>query len=233
MQNSLTVNREIPMRKGLFHIHTHYSFDCMTDPAAIVDKAVDENVDYLVICDHNTVEGSLAAREYAFSKSLSIEIPIAAEFYTDIGDVVAVGIAKDTPNFICHRKLYKSVKELGGYTILPHPYDGHDLDNIDYDCIDCIEVFNARSTPVNNQKSMYLAQYNRKACIWGCDAHFLKDITLCPITFEGANPYESTCKPLSTGYSKPIHKKFSQVVKGIKKRDVLHTLRAVKRMVMN
>lgn len=219
-------------RKGLFHIHTNYSYDCYTKPSEIVDKALDEGVDYLVISDHDTVQGSIAAREYAFSLSAPIEIPIAAEFYTDIGDVIAVGIAKDTQNVDCHRKLCKTVKEMGGYTILPHPYDGHDIDSIDFSLIDCIEVFNSRSSPANNQKALYLAEYYKKPCIWGSDAHFLKDVPLCPFTFEGSNPYLSSGTPIATRYSRPIHKKYSQLVKGIKKKDIILTLRSIKHMVM-
>lgn len=228
----MTVNREIFMRKGLFHIHTHYSFDCLTKPTDIVDKALAEGVDYLVISDHDTVEGSLAARDYAFSLSAPIEIPIAAEFCTDIGDIVTVGIAKDMPKLSCHRKLCQMVKEIGGFTILPHPYDGHHIDAIDFDLIDCIEVFNARSSPENNQKAMYLAEYHHKPYIWGCDAHFLQDITLCPFLFDGGNPYESTCSPITTAYARPLHKKFSQLVKGIKKKDVILTLRSIKRLLL-
>lgn len=219
------------MRKGLFHIHSNYSFDCLTKPSDIVDKAIAEGVDYLVIADHDTVQGSLEAREYAFSLSASLEIPIAAEFYTDIGDIIAVGIARDTPKISSHRKLCKIVKEMGGTIILPHPYDGHDLDQLDFSLIDCIEIFNSRSSPENNQKAMYLAEYHKKPAIWGSDAHFLQDIALCPFEFEGGNPYQSNCSPMTAAYSRPLHKKFSQVVKGIKTKDLLLTLRSLKHLV--
>lgn len=219
------------MRRGLFHIHTCHSFDCWVSPKSIVKKAIKEEIDYLVISDHDSLEGSIKAKEYAQQEDLSIEIPISAEYYTDIGDIVVVGVPEDFQKIVDHRVLCREAKAAGGYTILPHPYDHHKLEEIDFPLIDSIEVFNSRSSLRHNEKALDLAMKLNKPFLFGSDAHFLKDLTNCSFRFSGDHPFGYQIFPSRLSYTSQKRKDCSQLIKSWKQKDPLLFMRILKRMV--
>ena len=82
--------------KAVIHLHTFFSFDSMTAPKAIVDKAIEHKIDVLCITDHDTVEGSIKAFEYAKTQyNEAIKIVIGAEFSTDWGDIIGINIKEN------------------------------------------------------------------------------------------------------------------------------------------
>lgn len=219
------------MKKAIFHLHTHHSFDCMNSPKKIVDLAVKNKIDYLVITDHDSVDGSIEARNYAEKYQLPIAIPIAAEYYTDIGDVIAVGIPADFKKIKDHRALCRAVKQSGGHTIIPHPYDHHRLAEVEWNLIDSIEVFNSRSSEENNNQAHELALTKQKPMVYGSDAHFLKDVCNCIFEFEGPTPFEGRTFPVSLVYTPLLRKDCSQLVRAMKIRSPGLFFHVLKRMV--
>ena len=207
------------MKKGIFHIHTRHSYDCLLDPAKIVEMAVFNEINYLVICDHDSLQGSLEAREHAQKLKLPIEIPIAAEYSTDVRRYHRRRNSNAFQKIKDHRALCNAAKEHGAFTVLPHPYDSHDLDNIDFDLIDCVEIFNSRSSKANNDKAAKLATGKNKKPIYGCDAHLLKDILNCPFTYSGKTPFETTPEPLLLRQTSSFNKNVSQLIKSMKQKD--------------
>lgn len=218
------------MKKGLFHIHTRHSYDCLMAPAKIVDMAAANYIDYLVISDHDSLQGSIEAREYADKHKLAIEIPIAAEYATDIGDIIVIGIPNQFQKIRDHRELCIAARAHGAVTVLPHPYDGHLLNKVDFDLIDCIEVFNSRSSPTNNQLAAELARRLNKKVIYGCDAHMVKDILNCPFVYSGKSPFEGVPEPLQLKQTSALRKNLSQLIKSIKQRNGRLMLRVLKHM---
>jgi len=218
------------MKKAIFHLHTNHSFDSMVRPQNIVDLAVRKGVDFLVISDHDSLDGSLTAREYAQNLLLPLEVPIAAEYLTDIGDIVVVSIPHVFRRVHDHRELCRTVKELGGHVILPHPYDGHRLDKVDFTHVDCIEVFNSRSSQTNNLKAIELARQLQKNVVFASDAHFLKDVCNSIFLYAKETPFEGETFPLHLSYTPPHRKDVSQIIKGWKQRDLRLILGMLKRM---
>src|SRR4029453_9204836 len=54
------------------HVHTSASFDSLASPSAVVRAAASRGLTHLAITDHDTIEGALAAREYASRESLGV-----------------------------------------------------------------------------------------------------------------------------------------------------------------
>lgn len=82
--------------KAVIHLHTFSSFDSMTAPKAIVDKAIEHKIDVLCITDHDTIDGSIKADEYAKTHYKDkIKIIIGAEFSTDWGDIIGINIKEN------------------------------------------------------------------------------------------------------------------------------------------
>lgn len=221
------------MKKAACHIHTCYSYDSLTSPKAIVEAAMKQQVDYLLISDHDTWDGSVAAWEYARKKEYPITIPFAVEVCTEIGDVIAVGGNKKFPIIKNHKELYAAVKEVGGYTILPHPYDGHALGRVDFSCIDVIEVFNSRSQPDKNLKSADLAKTFQKPHIYGSDAHFLRHLQNVIFLYEGTPPYFHNACPMQLLYTSQKEKKLTQAIKGIKTMNPMLFMRSMKSFLLD
>jgi len=218
------------VKKALFHLHTHHSYDCLTTPKAHVLQAVKHGIDLIIIADHDSLLGSLEAREYAKNLGLELQVPLAAEYLTDAGDIIAIGIPEDFVKVQDPVELCRSVKSVGGYTVLPHPYDAHNLEAIDFSLIDAIEVFNSRSSAENNQKSLKLAESRRLPKVYGSDAHFLKDALNTIFSYQDdfflfKNIISQ--KELPTPKWK---KAASQAIKGIKNKDLLLFLRSVKKI---
>ena len=51
--------------KAIFHLHSKYSFDCLTAPQKLVDLAIKNGIDILCITDHDTLKGAQEAHSYA------------------------------------------------------------------------------------------------------------------------------------------------------------------------
>jgi predicted metal-dependent phosphoesterase TrpH len=215
--------------KAVIHLHTSFSFDSMTAPMAIVDKAVEHKIDVLCITDHDTIEGSKKACEYAkMHHEEAIKIIIGAEFSTDWGDIIGINI-KENIDSKDPEIVIKNIRKQGGLVLLPHPFDSHK--NIDFLAqeADLIEVFNARSNPENNEKSVALATKFGKPTYVASDAHFLSDSMLCINHFSvNENFFDAVLdkkKSFTTAYSTHLHYLKSQLIKGFKQKRIKLILR--------
>lgn len=223
------------MIKAVIHLHSKHSFDCLTNPNDIVDKAVAKGISILAITDHDTIEGSVAAKKYAEKKyGNKIHIITGAEFNSDYGDIIALNISENilekNPTLLIQR-----IKYLGGLVLLPHPYYHHkEVEELAIQC-DMIEIFNGRINEEMNKKAADLALRLKKPVYVASDAHFLSDGFLC------INKYNSNLnlanlnqillnadRSFDTGYSKKknIHK--SQMIKGIKTKNGRLILSSIK-----
>ena len=170
----------------------------------------------MIITDHDTIHGSIEAKKYVKSKNYDLVVPVAAEFLTDAGDIIGFNLSK---NFKLRSKdvnnVLDQIKKSGGITVLPHPFDNHDLEKIDFDLVDFIEVFNSRSTIKNNKKSFDLAKKLSKKMIYGSDAHFIDDIS--NVIIENLDIKNSQIQCFHTKYTPRENLLFSQLIKSIKK----------------
>lgn len=221
------------LKKAISHIHTSHSYDCCASAKKIVDKAVAMHIDYLVITDHDSLAGSLEAAAYAQQRNYPITIPIGAEFTTDIGDVIITHIT--SPNFPFeknHQNLCRAARGQGAISILPHPFKGHKLQEINFDLIDCIEIFNSRCTVQENIQAIALAQQLKKPVVYGADAHTLADLGNAIFAYEGVSPFEGKTFPLRLLSTPWHHNEFSRFLRGVKLRKTKEALRAIKNSVL-
>jgi predicted metal-dependent phosphoesterase TrpH len=171
--------------KGIIHFHSEISYDSQTSIKKIVKFAVENELNFLVLTDHDTVEGSVKLREEVKKQNLNIEVPIAAEYLTEFGDVIACFI-KEEINFSSFDDLVKKVKAQDGLILFPHPYAGHK--NIEYiaENADLVEVFNARQSTLKDQKAMSLAGKFNKVNYLSPDAHLVSELKNAIVSYEGS-----------------------------------------------
>lgn len=200
------------------HVHTHHSHDSLSSPHDLVERAMILGARVLMITDHESLLGSLEARAYARKKNYSLHIPIAAEVRTEIGDLIVADVPEDFRLVTDHIKLAQTCKAVGGYTILPHPYQQHKLDDIEWDLVDAIETINGRCGARTNERALELARKLQKPEFFGVDAHFPWHLDKIRAGFRG--DFRSfDHQVFFTGHYRPIWTRASSMIKAGKTRQ--------------
>jgi predicted metal-dependent phosphoesterase TrpH len=160
------------------HLHTRGSFDCLSDPASVVERAIAAGLDMICVTDHN---------EIAVAQSLHERFPdrviVGEEVKTGEGvDVIGLFLTRVIPKGTPARETCERIHDQGGIVYVPHPFaggkggSGRILPVIE-DQIDAFEGFNAR---------IHVAELNERAVAWararglplgaGSDAHTLAEL---------------------------------------------------------
>lgn len=169
------------------HVHTGRSADCMSDPAAIVRRAVALGVDVLAITDHDTWQGAVDALDVVSRTGAKLRIVVGSEVATDQGDVIGLFLADDVRTRPAAR-FCDEVHEQGGLVLLPHPYKWHRLDEELLRRVDLVEVHNARTGRAENERAAALARDRGLPGLVGPDAHRVGELHLARNVFDGPPP---------------------------------------------
>lgn len=160
------------------HLHTAGSWDCLSDPTAVVERSLARGIHRVAITDHNTVEVALRMAE-AFPDQV---IP-GEEVKTGEGiDVVGLYLTEEIPKGTPARETIERIREQGGIPYLPHPYAGGKGGGGKYadelaPLVDVVEVFNARLHPGRlNAPAEALATRHGRLRGAGSDAHTLGEL---------------------------------------------------------
>jgi predicted metal-dependent phosphoesterase TrpH len=160
------------------HLHTRASFDCLSDPRAVLRRALELGYDRICVTDHNEVAAALELKAEFPDRVIVGEEVKTAERVDVIGLYLHERIPKGTPA----RETCEQIRAQGGLVYVPHPFaggkggGGRILDVIE-DLVDIVEGFNAR---------IHSPQLNRRAVDWaearglpvgaGSDAHTLGEV---------------------------------------------------------
>ena len=216
------------MERVVFHIHTRYSYDSLMHPRKILKICKQLEIDSIYITDHNTIKGSLIAKKY--EKEFDVKVIPGIEVKTEYGDIIGVNITEDikTRNF---EEVIDEIKQQGGISILPHPFRGHK--NIEYlaSKVDIIEVWNARSSPEQNQKALTLAKKLNKPQIAGSDAHLYSEISNAILEFNSLFDLEKRFVHLR--YSKPWQQQVSNLIGHIRQGKIWNIPIVILRLLKN
>jgi len=157
-----------------FHCHTIFSQDSLTSPQKLVDVSRRKGIDRVVVTDHNTTAGALAAQK------LDPELVIVGEeILTTRGEILAAYVTEEIPPFLTPRETINRLKDQGAFISVSHPFDRlrkggweeSDLLEILPD-VDAIEVYNSRCMNPNfNRQAQAFAENHNVAGTVGSDAH--------------------------------------------------------------
>ncbi len=224
--------------KAIFHLHSKYSFDCLTAPQKLVDLAIKNGIDILCITDHDTLKGAQEAHSYAQKQyGNAIKVVIGAEYKTDCGDIIGLNLTEEI-RWAKAEEVIKAIQQQGGLVLLPHPYISHSRIDFLAQQADAIEIFNARSSSKANQAALELAEKLGKPAYVASDAHFLSDAALCINHFhvEKDTPIEDALlnaqRTFTQGFSSKKHYFQSQMIKGFKKNNTRLMLSATKNWLL-
>jgi predicted metal-dependent phosphoesterase TrpH len=157
-----------------FHCHTIASKDSLTTPDDLIRSARRRGLAKVVITDHNTIAGAVAA--YTLDPELII---IGEEVMTTCGEILAFFVIREIPAGLSPLDTVNRLRDQGAFISISHPFDSwregawkmDDLLVIS-PLVDAIEIFNARSMrPKANQFSSTFATQNHIPGTAGSDAH--------------------------------------------------------------
>lgn len=160
------------------HTHTKYSSDGIIEPEKLVKTAIKRGLSGIAITDHDTLKGSLRAKEY---ETDDLEVIVGSEISTERGEVIGLFLSDEIRSHI-FQEVVEEIKEQGGITVLPHPFDGIRRNGInpgkkDIKSVDCVETFNSRCLRQKyNNKAIQFANANGLTMVAGSDAHFASEI---------------------------------------------------------
>jgi len=160
------------------HLHTRASWDCLSDPEAILARAQEMGIHRLAITDHNLLELALELHQ----RYPELIIP-GEEVRTSEGiDLIGLYIKRQIPKGTPARDVCQLIREDGGVIYLPHPYargkgaSGRHADAL-APLVDVVEVFNARLHPGRlNAPAVALAEAHGKLQGAGSDAHTVGEV---------------------------------------------------------
>jgi predicted metal-dependent phosphoesterase TrpH len=180
-----------PMISIDFHCHTSVSKDSFTSPEQIIAAAHRKGLDRLVVADHNTIDGALAA--HALDPELII---VGEEIKTAHGEILAAFVSESIPRDLSPQETIHRLRQQGAFISVSHPFDSwrsgawkvEDLLEI-VPLVDAIEVFNARCLrKEENRLAMDFARQHDLPGTAGSDAHLPREIGAARLAlpqFEG------------------------------------------------
>ena len=160
------------------HLHTSRSYDSRAKIERYARRAVKLGLMGFAVTDHDVAPNRSMIEEIASGYNLVI-IP-GIEVGTPQGDLVGF-FQWDIPQASHINDAARFILGNGGITYLPHPMVGHDLDQIDFDLISVVEIFNSRCKPAQNAAAdQFFRKMNKpKAC--ASDSHRVRDIDLATV----------------------------------------------------
>tara|TARA_B100001057_G_C22635373_1_gene866043 strand:+ start:252 stop:974 length:723 start_codon:yes stop_codon:yes gene_type:complete len=215
--------------KGVIHFHSEYSHDSVNSLDAIIDEAVSNDLDFLILTDHENIEGSIRLKNRVLERGLDIIVPVAAEYKTNYGDVIAAFINKDIKN-MDFNSFVNEVRDQKGIIILPHPFEGHSEERLEeiVQKVDLVEIYNPRCTHIQDKKAKDLAIKYGKSTYYGSDAHLKKELCNVIVSIDCEHFEESLknsllekpIRPLI--FSKTIYRfiTYSQIIKAFKRKSI-------------
>jgi len=161
------------------HMHTSHSYDCATDPEALVDHCIAQGLGAIAITDHNEVSGAQAAA--ALGKPITIIV--GEEVKTTQGEVIGLFLKERIEPGLDMGETIAAIQEQGGLVYMPHPFDRlHTIPDAatllrHLDQIDILEVYNSRLLfdSFNDDALRFASKYNLIQAA-GSDAHVLPGI---------------------------------------------------------
>ena len=157
-----------------FHCHTHASKDSLTTPRELVETCRRKGIDRVVVTDHNSIVGALAAQALDPERVI-----VGEEIMTTKGEILAAFVTEEIPARLTPQDTIRRLREQGAFISVSHPFDQFrsggwkepDLLEI-LPLVDAIEVYNSRCfLPRFNREARQFAEKHNMAGTVGSDAH--------------------------------------------------------------
>ncbi|MGH8011425.1 MAG: PHP domain-containing protein [Candidatus Binataceae bacterium] len=218
--------------RGVIHCHSRYSHDSFVSIGSYLRAARRHKLDFIILTDHDSTAGARALRNTAAQLMPQLMVPIAAEYLTDQGDVIAAFMEEEIrernfPDFV------RAARDANAILMLPHPYVGHRSPEHVAEYVDLVEVVNCRTRSAKNARALELAKSLGKPAYAGADAHFARSIGNAVVDVANLGALSSSILNAEIGWAPPrLTSRWeygaSQLIKSWKRRDARLALRLLR-----
>ncbi len=191
------------------HIHTNYSHDGRDTVEKIIESAIAQQLDGIAICDHDTIAGSHAAREYVSRHNQDLIVIPGIEVTTAKGHLLVLGLETGIAKGLSVEETIRIAREKEReqrstvVIIAPHPFHPfrHSIGNVClHPGIDAVETYNSRYfLGVANKIAHIKAVRNNITQVVGSDAHSAECVGLATVEVETRVETEAILKELKEG----------------------------------
>ena len=187
-----------------FHTHTFASKDSLTTPEKLLAAAKRKGLDRIVITDHNTITGGLAAQKLDPSRFI-----VGEEIKTTRGEILAAYVSEAIPAGLSPQETIGRLRDQGAFISVSHPFDVRsgawaleDLQEI-VPLVDALEVFNARiMKPEANALALEFARKHALPGTAGSDAHAAFEVGVCRLELPPFNGPEELKSAIRQGQAR-------------------------------
>ncbi|MEX2531715.1 MAG: PHP-associated domain-containing protein [Gemmatimonadota bacterium] len=160
------------------HLHTLGSWDSLSDPDEVLERARSRGIDRIAITDHNRLAVALEMAERHPERVIAGE-----EVRTSEGiDLIGLYLQEEIPEGTPAREACAEIRAQGGIVYLPHPFaagkggGGRHAEEL-APLVDVVEVFNARLLrSARNRQADDLARRHGRLRGGGSDAHTVGEV---------------------------------------------------------
>jgi len=184
------------------HIHSTYSPDSSSSVAEIVKYSRKIGLDAIAIADHDTMKGSMEAKDRFKGLKDFVIIP-AMEISTNKGHIVALGIKEEIGPGLDPKETVELIRDQGGIAVAAHPFVRYReglfsrISSLD---VDALETLNSRYIfGYSNWRARKMAEETKIPQLGASDAHFLGAIGSCVTELEADFDVESILEVILSG----------------------------------
>ena len=186
------------------HMHTSHSWDCATDPEALLHVAREVGLTAIAVTDHNEISGALECATYA--EEYGIQVIVGEEVKTSQGEVIGLFLSERIEAGLSWHETIERIRAQDGLVYVPHPFDRlHTIPDVHLlrdtlDEIDAFETYNARLPfeQYNRDAERFARKYNLIEGA-GSDAHVPQGLGTAAVHMPAWDDKESFLVALSQG----------------------------------
>ena len=177
------------------HSHSSASFDSLSDPRKMVEKAIRLGLTHLAITDHERIDGAQRAAGMAPD---GLQVIVGEEIRSSDGDLIGLFLEDAVAPGMSASDTAAAIHAQGGLVGLPHPFDGfrssggskagegqERLDGLAA-VVDYVEAHNARAYRDANPQAGAFADRHGLPGVASSDAHSIMELGIASTVLPGS-----------------------------------------------
>ncbi len=176
------------------HTHSSASFDSLSDPRKMIDKAIRLGLTHLAITDHERIDGAQRARDLAPPQ---LQVIVGEEVRSAEGDILGLFLEQPIPPGLSAADTAAAIRAQGGLVGLPHPFDsfrssggskaGEAEQQLEAlaSMVDYVETHNARAYRDANPLAAAFAERHGLPGVASSDAHSITELGIASTVLPG------------------------------------------------
>lgn len=176
------------------HTHSSASFDSLSDPRKMIDKAIRLGLSHLAVTDHERIDGAQRARDLAPPQ---LQVIVGEEVRSADGDILGLFLEQPIPPGLSAADTAAAIRAQGGLVGLPHPFDsfrssggskaGEAEQKLEAlaSLVDYVETHNARAYRDANPLAAAFAERHGLPGVASSDAHSITELGIASTVLPG------------------------------------------------